>query len=111
MASSQPQPTAAEPKLPKAVVGLGLVSLLTDTSSEAIFPLLPAFLATLGASNAFIGLSTVCTAELAASPSLAARRSWPTELSRVGAERFIVSSLRLVATARRRRAAPVHGGG
>jgi MFS family permease len=38
------------------VIGLGLVSLLTDTSSEAIFPLLPAFLAALGASNAFIGL-------------------------------------------------------
>jgi MFS family permease len=46
----------AEAKLPKAVVGLGLVSLFTDTSSEAIFPLLPAFLTTLGASNAFIGL-------------------------------------------------------
>jgi MFS family permease len=43
-------------KLPGAVVGLGVVSLLTDTSSEAIFPLLPAFLTTLGASNAFIGL-------------------------------------------------------
>jgi len=43
-------------KLPRAVVGLGVVSLLTDTSSEAIFPLLPAFLTTLGASNAFIGL-------------------------------------------------------
>jgi MFS family permease len=42
--------------LPRAVVGLGLVSLLTDASSEAIFPLLPAFLASLGASNAFIGL-------------------------------------------------------
>jgi MFS family permease len=38
------------------VVGLGVVSLLTDASSEAIFPLLPAFLAGLGASNAFIGL-------------------------------------------------------
>lgn len=38
------------------MVGLGLVSLFTDTSSEAIFPLLPAFLASLGASNAFIGL-------------------------------------------------------
>ncbi len=60
MATTQPQQTAgaskADAKLPKTVVGLGLVSLLTDTSSEAIFPLLPAFLATLGASNAFIGL-------------------------------------------------------
>jgi len=50
------RPVATEQKLPRAVVGLGLVSLLTDTSSEAIFPLLPAFLAVLGASNAFIGL-------------------------------------------------------
>ncbi len=49
-------PAAAPSRLPAAVVGLGLVSLLTDTSSEAIFPLLPAFLTTLGASNAFIGL-------------------------------------------------------
>jgi MFS family permease len=48
------------------VVGLGLVSLLTDVSSEAIFPLLPAFLATLGASNAFIGL-VEGSAELVAS--------------------------------------------
>ena len=43
-------------KLPKTVVGLGLVSLFTDVSSEAIFPLLPVFLTTLGASNAIIGL-------------------------------------------------------
>jgi MFS family permease len=42
-------------RLPRAVIGLGLVSLFTDLSSEAIFPLLPAFLAALGASNAFIG--------------------------------------------------------
>jgi MFS family permease len=45
----------ADQKLPSTVVGLGLVSLFTDTSSEAIFPLLPAFLALIGASNAFIG--------------------------------------------------------
>ncbi len=50
------RPGALDPRLPPTVVGLGLVSLLTDASSEAIFPLLPAFLATLGASNAFIGL-------------------------------------------------------
>lgn len=43
-------------RLPATVVGLGVVSLLTDVSSEAIFPLLPAFLATLGATNTFIGL-------------------------------------------------------
>jgi MFS family permease len=43
-------------RLPTTVIGLGLVSLFTDASSEAIFPFLPAFLVTLGASNAFIGL-------------------------------------------------------
>ncbi len=42
--------------LPRTVVSLGLVSLFTDVSSEAIFPLLPVFLTTLGASNVFIGL-------------------------------------------------------
>ncbi|MFO0551987.1 MAG: MFS transporter [Polyangiaceae bacterium] len=46
----------ADGRLPATVIGLGVVSLLTDVSSEAIFPLLPAFLATLGASNTFIGL-------------------------------------------------------
>jgi len=51
-----PPDATGRPKLPPTVRGLGLVSLLTDTSSEAIFPLLPAFLATLGASNAFIGV-------------------------------------------------------
>lgn len=42
--------------LPKTVVALGAVSLLNDTSSEMIYPLLPLFLAQLGASVAFIGL-------------------------------------------------------
>ncbi|WP_163995317.1 MFS transporter [Pyxidicoccus caerfyrddinensis] len=36
---------AAGGRLPRAVVLLGLVSLLTDVSSDMIFPLLPAFLA------------------------------------------------------------------
>ena len=60
----EPAAPAAGP-LPATVVGLGLVSLLTDASSELVFPLLPAFLATLGASNAFIGL-VEGTAELVA---------------------------------------------
>ncbi|MGB8933431.1 MAG: MFS transporter [Anaeromyxobacteraceae bacterium] len=53
-----PAPTSTRRRaaLPATVVGLGVVSLFTDVSSEAIFPLLPAFLATLGASNTFIGL-------------------------------------------------------
>jgi len=43
--------------LPAVVRRLGGVSLLTDASSEMIYPLLPAFLvATLGASSAFVGL-------------------------------------------------------
>jgi len=37
-------------------VGRGLVSLFTDLSSEAIFPLLPAFLASMQAPAAFIGV-------------------------------------------------------
>lgn len=44
-------------KLPRNVVALSLVSLLNDTSSEIIYPLLPAFLAmTLGASPFAIGV-------------------------------------------------------
>lgn len=43
--------------LPRAVKTLGLVSLLTDASSEMIYPLLPAFLTgTLKASPAFLGV-------------------------------------------------------
>jgi MFS family permease len=48
--------SGAKRALPRVVIGLGLVSLFTDMSSDAIFPLLPAFLTSLGASNAFIGL-------------------------------------------------------
>ncbi len=42
--------------LPGTVVALGFVSLLTDASSEMIYPLLPAFLVSLGAGRAFVGL-------------------------------------------------------
>jgi MFS family permease len=44
------------PPLPRTVRILGAVSLLTDASSEMIYPLLPAFLLTLGAGPAFLGL-------------------------------------------------------
>ncbi len=50
------KPSSRASRLPATVVSLGLVSLFTDVSSEAIFPLLPAFLVSLGASGAFIGL-------------------------------------------------------
>ncbi|HKA90250.1 MAG TPA: MFS transporter [Haliangiales bacterium] len=42
-------------RLPRTVVALGVVSLLTDASSEMIIPILPAFLVSLGASGAFVG--------------------------------------------------------
>ena len=51
-----PGTPAGSSRLPATVIGLGVVSLFTDASSEAIFPLLPAFLVSLGASSAFIGL-------------------------------------------------------
>ena len=45
------------PPLPRPVKALGLVSLLTDASSEMIYPLLPAFLTgALRAGPAFVGL-------------------------------------------------------
>jgi len=45
------------PRLPRAVVLLGLVSLLNDASSDMVLPLLPVFLtATLGAGPAALGL-------------------------------------------------------
>jgi MFS family permease len=44
-------------RLPRNVIAIGLVSLLNDSSSEIIYPLLPLFLAlTLGASPAIIGV-------------------------------------------------------
>jgi MFS family permease len=43
-------------RLPRTIIAFGVVSLLTDVSGEMIYPLLPAFLAGLGASGAFIGL-------------------------------------------------------
>jgi MFS family permease len=41
----EPAAPAESPRLPRTVLVLGVVSLLTDLSSEMIFPLLPAFLA------------------------------------------------------------------
>src|SRR5262245_1039362 len=43
-------------RLPAAVVLLGITSFLTDVGSEMIFPLLPVFVASLGASATFLGL-------------------------------------------------------
>lgn len=47
----------AASRIPKAVIALGVVSFLTDLSSEMIYPLLPAFLVTvLGAGAVTLGL-------------------------------------------------------
>ncbi len=43
-------------RMPRNVVALGVVGLLTDTSTEIVYPLLPLFLVTLGAGTAFVGL-------------------------------------------------------
>lgn len=44
------------PRLPAAIIALGFTSLFTDIGTEMIFPLLPAFVASLGAAPAFLGL-------------------------------------------------------
>ncbi|MCS6913333.1 MAG: MFS transporter [Myxococcales bacterium] len=47
----------SRPRLGRTVIGLGLVSLLTDASSEMIYPLLPVFLTTvLGAGVGQVGI-------------------------------------------------------
>lgn len=55
-AGPPPPPAGGILPLPPAVVALGAVSLLTDASSEMIYPLLPVFLTGLGATPAFLGL-------------------------------------------------------
>ena len=64
-AQGDPGPTVSEQgagavpgrRLGQNVVALGVVSLLTDTGTEMVFPLLPLFLTTvLGAGPAFLGL-------------------------------------------------------
>jgi MFS family permease len=48
--------SAVRAKLPMTVLALGATSFFTDVGSEMIFPLLPAFVASLGASATFLGL-------------------------------------------------------
>ena len=55
-ASGNSDPLGALRALPRVVWLLGLASLLNDVSSEAIFPLLPTFLVSLGAPMSFLGL-------------------------------------------------------
>src|SRR3954466_12055192 len=54
MSSLEPRPKP-RPKLPPAVVALGWVSLLTDAASDMIYPLVPAFLLSLGGGAVALG--------------------------------------------------------
>jgi len=74
-------------KLPRVVWLLGLASLLNDVSSEAIFPLLPTFLATLGAPMSFLGLIEGSADALSSLIKLAAGK-----LSDRGPRRTLVAS-------------------
>jgi MFS family permease len=47
---------AQRARLPGAVIALGVTSFFTDIGTEMIFPLLPVFVASLGATPAFLGL-------------------------------------------------------
>jgi MFS family permease len=54
---TEPRPVAlvAPHRLPRTVIALGWVSLLTDAASDLIYPLIPAFLLTLGGGPQAIG--------------------------------------------------------
>ena len=56
MSDAETLPSATRRKLPATVLALGLTSLFTDAATEMIFPLLPAFMAALGAAPSFLGL-------------------------------------------------------
>lgn len=49
------KPGTTRPRLPAAVIALGVTSFFADVGSEMIFPLLPVFVASLGASTTFLG--------------------------------------------------------
>jgi len=66
--------------LPRPVKVLGVVSLLTDASSEMIYPLLPAFLLALGSGPAFLGLVEGLAEATAAGLKVAA--GWLSDRSR-----------------------------
>jgi MFS family permease len=73
-------------RLPRVIWLLGTASLLNDVSSEAIFPLLPFFLASLGAPMRFIGLIEGSADALASVVKVAAGR-----LSDRGPRRLLVA--------------------
>jgi MFS family permease len=73
-------------RLPRVIWLLGFASLLNDVSSEAIFPLLPMFLSTLGAPMKFLGLIEGSADALSSLIKIAAGR-----LSDRGPRRFLVA--------------------
>ncbi len=74
-------------RLPRVVWLLGLASLLNDVSSEAIFPLLPIFLVSLGAPMSYLGLIEGSADALASFIKMAAGR-----LSDRGPRRALVAT-------------------
>lgn len=90
-------PRSARRKLPPTVVGLGLVSLLTDAASEMIFPLLPVFVAGLGGGPAMLGVIEGVAEAVASLLKLVAGRI----TDRTGRRRpFVVGGYLLSAVAR-----------
>lgn len=74
-------------RLPRVVWVLGMASLLNDVSSEAIFPLLPVFLVSLGAPMSYLGLIEGSADALASFIKMAAGR-----LSDRGPRRALVAT-------------------
>ncbi len=56
MTAHDPSPEDISIKLPRNVKVLGIASLLNDVASEAIYPLMPTFLLSLGGSKTLLGL-------------------------------------------------------
>lgn len=55
MTYADSRPTSPLPRLPATVKGLSLVSLFNDFASEMVYPLLPAFITSLGGGAALLG--------------------------------------------------------
>ena len=76
-------------RLPLTVILLGLTSFFTDVASEAVFPLLPAFLAGLGAGPTFLGLLEGAADALAAALKYLAG-SWADRARAAGTRKAMV---------------------
>lgn len=54
--SAPSSPNRAQPRLPRSVIALGIVSLFNDTAGDMVNPLLPAFVATVGGGPEALGI-------------------------------------------------------